>query len=83
MSRIMRKSAFCICKNKGADQLCGNHAADQRLCFRYIVSMISLLSISIISSLQSPSLAAQLICVEPYQETPEDRFSHDAANVID
>ena len=30
---IMRKSAFCICENKGADQLRGNRAADQRLCF--------------------------------------------------
>ena len=29
----MRKPAFCICKNKDADQLRGNHAADQRLCF--------------------------------------------------
>ena len=26
----MRKPAFCICENKGAHQLHGNHAADQR-----------------------------------------------------
>ena len=32
----MRKSAYCICKNKGA-------AADQHLCFRYIDCAISLL----------------------------------------
>ena len=32
MSRIMRKPYFCICKNKGTDQLHGNHAADHRLC---------------------------------------------------
>ena len=25
-----------ICENKGADQLGGNRAADQRICFRYI-----------------------------------------------
>ena len=31
----MRKSDFCICENKGADQLRGNREADQRLCFRY------------------------------------------------
>ena len=31
----MRKPAFCICKNKDADQLRGNRKADQRLCFRY------------------------------------------------
>ena len=36
MSRIMRKLDFCICENKGADQLHGYHAAGQRLCFRYI-----------------------------------------------
>ena len=35
MCCIMRKPAFCICENKGADQLQSNHAADQRLCFRY------------------------------------------------
>ena len=32
-----------ICENKGANQLHGNHAADQHLCFRYIDSTISLL----------------------------------------
>ena len=33
MSLVMRKPAFCICENKDADQLRGNHEADQRLCF--------------------------------------------------
>ena len=37
-----RKTAFCICKNKGVDQLRGNHAADQRLWFHSIDSKISL-----------------------------------------
>ena len=32
----MKKPVFCICENKGTDQLRGNHAADQRLCFPYI-----------------------------------------------
>ena len=32
----MRKPDFCICGNKGADQLRSNCAADQRLCFRGI-----------------------------------------------
>ena len=39
----MRKPTFCICENKGADQLRGNHATDQRLCFCYIDSLIPLL----------------------------------------
>ena len=36
MSRIMRKPASRICENKHADQLRGNHAADQLLWFWYI-----------------------------------------------
>ena len=51
MSRVVRKPAFCICENKEADQLRGNHKADQRLCFRHTVSAIPLLSKSEISSL--------------------------------
>ena len=34
----MRKPAFCICENKGADQMYGGRTADQLLCFRYIDS---------------------------------------------
>ena len=51
MSLVMRKSAFCICENKDADQLRGNREADQRLCFRYMDSTIPLLSKSDILSL--------------------------------
>ena len=36
----MRKQHFCLCENKGADQLCSNWEADQRLCFRYTDSNI-------------------------------------------
>ena len=43
MSHVVRKPAFCICENKDADQLRGNRTADQRLCFRYTDSTISLL----------------------------------------
>ena len=32
LSRVMRIPAFCICKNKGKDQL----RVDQRLCFHYV-----------------------------------------------
>ena len=46
LGRVMRKLAYCICKNKGADYLRSKCAADQRLCFRYIdtCSTIPLLS---------------------------------------
>ena len=46
MSHVMRKQAFCICENKGADQLRSNC-----LCFHYTDSMIPLLSKYKISSL--------------------------------
>ena len=51
MSCIVRKPAFCICENKDADQLRGNRKADQRLCFRYIGSIIPLVPKNEISSL--------------------------------
>ena len=51
MSLVMRKPAICICENKDADQLRSNCTADQRLCFRYIVSTIPLPPKSEISSL--------------------------------
>ena len=46
----MRDLAFCICENKGTDQLHGNQAADQCLYFCYIDSTIPLLPKSEISS---------------------------------
>ena len=55
----MRKPTFCICENKDADQLCGKREADQRLCFRYIDSMIPLLSKPEISGLLPSSVAVQ------------------------
>ena len=51
MSCIMRTPAFCICENKGADQLRSACAADQCLYFHYIDSAIPLLSKTEISSL--------------------------------
>ena len=47
VNRIMRKSAFLTCENKGL-------AADQHLCFCYIDSTIPLLPKSEISSLLQP-----------------------------
>ena len=55
----MRKPAFCIyeCENKCADQLHGNRAADQRLCFRYIDHIIPLLS-----KFQATSHLTDILC---------------------
>ena len=41
---VMRKPAFCICKNKGTNQLHGNWAADQRICYHYIVQSLFFLN---------------------------------------
>ena len=49
LSRVMRKLDFCLCENKGADQLRCNCEADQSLCFRHMDSKISLLLNSEIS----------------------------------
>ena len=43
LSLVMRKTDFCMCENKDADQLRGNREADQRLCFRQTDSTIPLL----------------------------------------
>ena len=61
----MRKPAFSICKNKGADQLCNNRAADQRLCFRYVDILIPLLSKPVANLLWLYSL----VCVRPGQKS--------------
>ena len=47
----MRKPVFGVSKNKHADQLRNDSAADQGLCFHYIDSIIPLLPKSEISSL--------------------------------
>ena len=65
----MRNLAFCICKNKDADQLPGNHTADQRLGFCYIDTLNPLLPKFEISS-SVTSCTAQFV-------VKEDRFSHD------
>ena len=71
----MRKPTFCICENKDADQLRGNHEADQRLCIRYIDSTTSLLSKSEISSLLSSSVAVQSGLCQTMSETRTLVFS--------
>ena len=73
----MRKPFFCICENKNADQLRGNHEADQRFCFRYTDSTIPLLIKSEILSLE-PSC----VVVQPGVENPEDRLSQNEAHLL-
>ena len=74
MSRVVGKPAFCICENKDTDQLRGNREADQRLCFRYTDSTISLLPKYEISSLQPFSVAVQPDLCGTWSETPKTGF---------
>ena len=73
MRRIVRKPDFCLCETKEADQLHSNCEADQRLCFRYTVSTISLLLKSEISSLK-PSVTVQACLCCTWSETPKTGF---------
>ena len=70
----MRKPAFCIWENKDADQLHGEHEADQHLCFRYTDSTIPLLPKYEISSVQLSSVAVQPGLSGTWSETPKTGF---------
>ena len=74
ISLVMRKLDFCLCENKGTDQLCSNCTADQRLCFCYTESTIPLLLKSKISSFKSYSLAAQAGMCGTWSEIPKTSF---------
>ena len=79
----MRKSAFCICENKEADQLCGNRSyctADQRLCLCYTDSTIPLLPKSISSHL-AIFCGCTVRFVSNLVGNPKDRFSRDAVHI--
>ena len=70
----MRKLAFCICKNKGADQPCDDCTADQRLCFRYMDGTIPLLLKSEISNLLPNSVVVQPGFCRTWSETMKTGF---------
>ena len=65
----MGKPTICIGENKDADQLRGNREADQRLCFRYSDSTISLLLKSKILSFWLFSVLVQVGLCRTCSET--------------
>ena len=73
----MRKPAFYICENKGADQLQGNRAADQRLPFHFIDSTTPYIlnPNSHLLGLYSP------VCVRP--DWKNQRVSHETIHIFD
>ena len=78
LSCVMRKPAFCICENKGSDQLPSNGAADQHFCFNNIDSTILNLKFQASNSLL---WLYSLVCVRPGR-SPEDRLSCEATQLI-
>ena len=68
----MSKSAFCICENKDADQLCSNCTTDQRLCF---ATQIVLFRYFLIQNFQPLAICAgtALLC-RTWSETAKTGF---------
>ena len=61
------KTGFCLCENKGAE-------ADQRLCFRYTDSTLSLLIKSEISSFYAASGTVHVGLCQTWLETLKTGF---------
>ena len=74
MSCVVRKPAFSICENKGADQLRSSHAADQRLCFRLTDSTSSLLPKYEFLSINPYSVSVWTDLCRTVSETPKTNF---------
>ena len=81
MSHIVRKPNFCLCENKGADQLRSNYEADQRLCFRHTDSAIPLLLKSELSSILPVSVTVQIGLCRTWSEPKLLVFSRTGSNV--
>ena len=69
-----KKADFCLCENKGADQLRSNCEADQRLCFHYADSTLSLLIKSEISRFYAASGIVHVGLCQTCSETPKTGF---------
>ena len=79
---ILRKPDFCICENKGANQLCSNCTADQRLCF----FATRLVQFFFYLSQNFKPLACFCVCTDRSMlhlvVNPVDQFSRVAAHII-
>ena len=74
ISQNMNKSDFRLCKNAGADQLYSNCTADQRLCFHYMDSTMSLLPKYEIPTFLLSSVSAQTCLCWTWSEIPKTVF---------
>ena len=78
MSLVMRKLAFCICENKEADQLRGNHELISAFVFPtrtvQFLCYLNLRFLAIFCSCTARFVSDQV-------RNPEDRFSHNEAHL--
>ena len=81
MSRPMGKQTSCICENKDADQLRGNHEADQRLCFRYSDSTVPLLLNPKFPTCSHLLCLYRPVCVRPIRK-PHYWYFHEMAHML-
>ena len=78
----MGKLTICIGENNDADQLYGNHEADQHLCFCYsdIVQFLFYLNLKFQAS-SSFLCLYRPVCVGPVRK-PHCWFSHEVAHLM-
>ena len=81
MSLVVRKLAFCICENKDTDQLCGNHEADQRLCFCHMDTQ-SFYFLNTKFQASSHLLGCTAWFVSDLVGNPKYQFSHNEAHIF-
>ena len=74
--------SYVICEQQRHRSACASAQSDQRLCFRYLDSVMSLVSVTKISNLMLASVAEQAGLSLIWSETPEDTFSHDEAPMV-
>ena len=73
---------YGICEQQRHRSACASAHSDQRLCFRCLDSVMSLVSVTKISSLMLASVAEQASLSLTWSETPEDMFSHGPAHIL-
>ena len=77
----MRKCVMSYTDNKGADLPAHPRSLISAFVVPYLDSVMCLVSVTKVSSLMLASVAEQASLSLTWWETPEDRFSHDEAQV--
>ena len=73
--------SYIICEQQRRRSACASAQSDQRLCFRCLDSVMSLVSVTKTSNLVLAFVAEQASLSLTWSETPEDTFSYDEAQL--